>query len=438
MPNLFEMKKARHEISQKIEAVLFKAQEESRPLTDRDTKDLVSLRTDMKDLDDAIAKTESNNTLATMFRENGPGVLYDIGRPGPAPQETAMTIHRPKESHPLAAKHHSDFIAWARAMAGSLTPTIEASDPSGVIGVGTGTGMYPANFATPLEILPFERSYIQYAPFERAGARVIATPHMRDVNLPVLAAGAEPSQFAEGQGPATGSAGSQPFGLSGFTFKAYKKSRQVIADWESLMSTEYPLQPLIVDELLSAIANAHTHTATTALFNALTAPPNVTIPNGGLAPLQVGGSGVQADVYGQMTALRHSLVDGLEDPSNCWMLSRNTLAIIRNTRASTSGVVMFDPESDTILGRPYVTNEYFDSVCGAGFVAYGNWNKGAFLRRTPLLTRVLQELYATNNEIGFLVTQWADNHFLAELVGATNPPSHQPLYCTVLPSGVLP
>ena len=127
--------------------------------------------------------------------------------------------------------------------------------------------------------------------------------------------------------------------------------------------------------------------------------------SGGIAPLQIGGSGVQADNYGQLIDLRHSLVEGLEDPNDCaWMLSRNTLATVRNTRANTSGVVMFDPESDTILGRRYVVNEFFDSICGAGFVAYGNWKRGAWLRRTPLLTRILQGLYILNSEIGFLVT----------------------------------
>jgi HK97 family phage major capsid protein len=226
-------------------------------------------------------------------------------------------------------------------------------------------------------------------------------------------------------------------GLSGFTFGANKKSRQVIADYESLMSTEAPLQPMIIDELLVSIANALTKDATTALFNALTAPPNYTI-TGGLAPLQIGGSSVTADVYGQLTGLRHGLVEGLEDNTNSFMLSRSTLAIIRNTRATTSGVPMFDPEQDLVLGRPYVVNEFFDSVCGAGFVAYGNWNKGAWLRRTPIITRVLQELYwATNTSIGFVATTWGDNHFLAELVGAVNPPTNQPLFYTVLPAGAL-
>jgi len=50
------------------------------------------------------------------------------------------------------------------------------------------------------------------------------------------------------------------------------------------------LQPMIIDELLVSIANALTKDATTALFNALTAPPNYNI-TGGLAPLQIGKQG---------------------------------------------------------------------------------------------------------------------------------------------------
>ncbi len=431
MPNLFEMKQERAGVTAQIEDIMKVSGQESRGLSDWELKQLTPLRYKIAELDEGIKEKESKNTI----NQFDPVAMMSgsLVRRGESASEDVQ--NRAQVLPPKAAQHHTDFMAWARTAAGSLMPIMEASNPSGAISESLGTGLYSASFATPFEVLPFETSYIQYAPFERAGARVISTPHMRDVNVPVLGAGAEPAAYSEGQGPAAGASGSTPFALSGFTMKAYKKSRQVIADFESLMSTEYPLQPLILDELLTSIANAHTHTATTALYNALTAPPNVTLTGGALPPLQVGGSGVQADVYGQMTALRHSLVDGLESPSNCWMLSRNTLVIVRNTRATTSGVVMFDPESDTILGRPYVANEYFDSVCGAGFVTYGNWNKGAFLRRTPLLTRVLQELYALTTQLGFLVSQWADNHFLAELVGATNPPSNQPLYFTVLPAG---
>ncbi|MGD0737690.1 MAG: phage major capsid protein [Terracidiphilus sp.] len=397
-------------------------------------------------LEENIREVQSSNTLAQF----DPVAMMSgrLVKRNELEQEEANTVKNVTVDHPKAAALKRQFGAWARRSMGSITgmpvpspdadawqPEMGASAPSGIISVGAGTGLDSVGFAVPTQILPFMKSYFAFSPFEKAGSSLISTDHMRSINLPILSAGATPTAYPEGQGPVAGT--SQPMGLSGFTFGANKKSRQVIADYESLMSTEAPLQPMIIDELLVSIANALTKDATTALFNALTAPPNYTI-TGGLAPLQIGGSSVTADVYGQLTGLRHGLVEGLEDNTNSFMLSRSTLAIIRNTRATTSGVPMFDPEQDLVLGRPYVVNEFFDSVCGAGFVAYGNWNKGAWLRRTPIITRVLQELYwATNTSIGFVATTWGDNHFLAELVGAVNPPTNQPLFYTVLPAGAL-
>lgn len=346
--------------------------------------------------------------------------------------------------HPKEAALRNDFSTWAGRTIGMLTgagspPAMEATAPSGVISVGTGTNLDSIGFAIPTMVLPFLRSYLQFAPFEQAGASLLPTDHMRPVNLPVVAAGAPPSTYAEGTGPAEGPSGSTPFGLSGFTFGATKYARQVIASWESLQSTEVPLDGMILDELVTSIANAVTQAATTKLYSALTTPPNYTIETGSNPPLQiVGGSTgpVQNDVYGLVTALRHSLPDGLEGPECAFMLSRASLAIIRNTRASTSGVPMFNPNDNTILGRRFVTNEYFDATCGAGFITYGNWNKGAWIRKTPLITRPLLEKYWVEGNIGFMATTWTDAHFLAELVGAAEPPTFQPLYYTVLPSSL--
>jgi HK97 family phage major capsid protein len=438
MPTLFEMKAERKAELDAAEAILARAEKETnRSLTAAENSLVDEHLATVKKLNPQIEHIESLNTI----RQYDPIALLSgrLVRPGKA---DAYDEGGRTGEHPKAQALKNNFSVWARHAIGNLTGLgldgeIMAANPSGIISIGSGTGLDSVNFAVPVDVLPFMKSYFAFAPFEKAGSFVLSTDHMRNINLPVVAAGAPPSSYAEAQGPASGAAGSQPFGMSGFTFGANKKSRQVIASWESLQSTEVPLSPVIMDELLAAIANALTQDATTALYNALTAPPNFTIV-GGVAPLQIGGSGVQADTYGQLTALRHSLVEGFEDPTNCWMLSRSSLGVIRNTRASTSGVVMFDPENDLILGRPYVVNEFFDSVCGAGFVAYGNWKRGAWLRRTPLLTRILQELYWLSNEIGFLVTQWADNHFLAELVGAAQPPTNQPIYFTKLPSGLLP
>ncbi len=433
---LFEMRAERAEELKAAEAVLQRAEQEKRDVSAQE-KTLIDERlARVKALNPKIESIESRNTLlgfdpVAMLS----GRLVKPGEPDAHDEDRPSGLITPKE-HPMALALKRNFGTWARRAVGSLTglpnlteqqPGMEASSPSGVvISEGSGTGLDSMSFITPFQVLPFLRSYFGFAPFEQAGASVISTDHMREINVPVVAAGALPTQYPEGQGPAQGPSGSQPFGMSGFQMGANKLSRQVIASWESLQSTEIPLQPMIVDELLAAIANGLTSAATTQMYAAL---------SGASSTLQISGSGVENDNYGLMTALRHALVEGFEGPECCWMLSRNTLAIIRNTRASTSGVVMFDPDNDTILGRRYVTNEYFDSICGSGFVAYGNWNRGAWLRRTPIITRILQELYWLNSEIGFLATAWGDNHFLAELVSAAQPPTWQPLYYCVLPSG---
>lgn len=449
MKGLFELRHERNSLIAKAEGIMNAAKGAGREMTREEAAEVDGFLDQAKALAPAIQESENVNTILQYDpRKLAMGALVRRGEQDPARAAAQNPIPQ-SIAHPKEVALKRSFSAWSKRVVGNLTgmpqaddaynPAIEATSPSGAISIGTGTNLDSVNFAIPTEVLPFQKSYLEFSPFEKANSWVISTQHMRPINLPVISAGTPPSSYSEGAGPAQGPTGSTPFGMSGFTFGAQKFIRQVIATWESLQSTETPLQPAIIDELLASMANVLTQRTTQQLYAALTTPPNYTIPTGGLPPCQIGGSGVQADNYGLMTSLRHSLPEGFEDPNDCcWMLSRNTLAIIRNTRASTSGVVMFDPEEDTILGRRYVTNEYFDTVCGAGFICYGNWRRGAWLRRTPMLTRVLQELYFLNSEVGYLITSWHDAHFLAELVGASQPPTWQPLFFAVLPSGSLP
>ena len=48
---------------------------------------------------------------------------------------------------------------------------MEASSPSGIISVGSGTGLDSVGFAVPTQILPFMKSYFAFSPFEKAGSR---------------------------------------------------------------------------------------------------------------------------------------------------------------------------------------------------------------------------------------------------------------------------
>jgi HK97 family phage major capsid protein len=125
------------------------------------------------------------------------------------------------------------------------------------------------------------------------------------------------------------------------------------------MNSELPLQGVILDELLASIATTLTQAITTSFVAALVAAAST-------LAVGVGGSG--GSIYTSMIDLRHAIPPRFDLPSNKWMLSRATLAAIRNTRASTSGVPMFSPDGTKLLDREYVINDYLDTTTGAARV----------------------------------------------------------------------
>jgi HK97 family phage major capsid protein len=269
----------------------------------------------------------------------------------------------------------------------------------------------------PTEILPYLPSYFNLDSFALAGATQFYTDHTRPLTKPIMSAGAPDSVIAENAASTT----SQPFGLSGFTFGGVKYERLVLASYEALMNSELPLQGAILDELMATLATTLTAATTTSFVAALTGASS-TLATG------VGGSG--GSIYTSMIDLRHAVPPRFDLPTNKWMLSRATLAQIRNTRATTSGVPMFSPDGTMLFDRPYVINDNLDTASGGGvgFVAFGSFADGVWLRRTPVMTRVFLELFANSGQLGFRTTQWADAHYLAELAGAAQPPTNQPIY----------
>jgi HK97 family phage major capsid protein len=421
---LFEMKQERQAILDKNDAILARAEADGkRALTAEEKRLFETHMADVDALNSRIKPIEDRNTLSFsggFFGGAGPAA----GRVGP--KVTPGGQFNPSE-HPQASEFRTKFGAWMNntlKMVEGATPQMEASTPSGPISVGTTAGWESIAITVPTEILPYMPSYFALDSFGQAGATEIFTDHTRPLTKPVLSAGAPDAVFAENAAPST----SQPFGVTGFTFGGTKYARLVLASYESLMNSELPLAGAILDELLAAIATTLTSAITTSFVSALTAPPGVT----GASPLAVGVGGSGGSIYTSMIDLRHAVPPRFDTPANKWMLSRATLAEIRNTRANSSGVPMFDPESNTIFGRPFVINDFLDTTAGAGvgFVTYGSFADGVFIRKTPLMTRVFNELYAQSGQIGFRTQQWADSHYLAELAGAAQPPTYQPLFYT--------
>jgi HK97 family phage major capsid protein len=414
------------------EALVTRAESENRDMTDRETERYNAHMSRAKALEIGVDEIKAKNTLSGAMlshplyggnasltaaaERNGANIIST--KPG----ERSIALVKPGESVE-ASEYRRNFASWLSStlkMVGGDFPAMEAAAPSGPISVGTTSGWESIGFTVPTEILPYLASYFALDSFGLAGSQIISTDHTRPLNKPVLSAGAALSTYAENAAPTS----SQPFGLSGFTFGGQKYARQVLASYESLMNTELPLQGVIFDELLASTSTTLTQAITTSFVSALTAPPGVT----GASPLSVTGDGI----YDSIIGLRYAVPPRFDSDSNVFMLSRATLAQIRKAKASTSGVPLFDPTSNRILDKPYVLNDYLDAATGAGegFVAYGNFAEGAFIRRTPVVTRVFLELFAEQGQIGYRSMVWQDAHFLAELAGASQPPTFQPIYYT--------
>jgi HK97 family phage major capsid protein len=372
-----------------------------------------------------LQKIEADNTILGMLNTHTGAFLHGGES---APRQGDHRALTTTEGTFRATQFRTQFAGWMNRTldaVGGLSPKMEASAPSGPVSIGSADGADSIGVTVPTEVLPYMPAYYNLDSFALAGASQIFTPHTRPLVKPIISAGAADSVFAENTAPST----SQPFGLSSFTFNGTKYSRLVLASYEALMNSELPLQGVILDELLASIATTFTTALTTAMYTALS---GATAPVGGGNPLLVGTD--SDDVYSSMTGLRNAIPPRFDLPTNKWMLSRASLAVIRNARASTSGVPMFDPNSNLIFGREFVINDNFDSICGPGFVAFGDWADGMWIRKTPLFTRVFLELYAQSGQVGYRTTQYLDQHFLAELTATAQPPTFQPLYYTVLAS----
>ncbi len=100
-------------------------------------------------------------------------------------------------------------------------------------------------------------------------------------------------------------------------------------------------------------------------------------------------------------------------PNNRYLLSPSDLQKAKNARDS-YGRPLFDDETDSLLGKPYVVHPDADRVY------YGDFGVSVCRSRTPLYIQTLLELYAEKGLIGVTSFQFCDWKFFA-------PPTYQPI-----------
>ncbi len=392
---LMEMKQERHAALNAADAIVAKAEADGkRQLTAEETKLFDVHMAEVEHLNARIKPIEAQNTIFKMFN----GTPFLDGGVRPAKTKAPLVNGAPVPA--------VDLERFNVELGDFMRGTITASDTP--VFIGTGGGVESVGATVPTEVLAYVPAYYNLDSFALAGARQINTDNTIPLVLPVVSGGAAASTYNEGAAPTN----SQPFQMDSFTFHGTKYSRLVKVSDEALMNSAIPLQGAILDELTAGISTTFTGAVTTALLAALAANSGVLVAEGA------------NDIYKTLGSVMHSIPPRWAAPTNAWMLSRTTLAKIKDQRASTSGVPLFDPTTNQVFSKNVVIN---DNLTG-GQVVFGNWESGAIIRKSPFYLFPMREAFASSGEVGFRATQWLDQHFLCELSDVPN----QPLYYTVL------
>jgi HK97 family phage major capsid protein len=209
--------------------------------------------------------------------------------------------------------------------------------------------------------------------------------------------------YVEGVGPQT----STPPTYQTVTLAGSRYSNLTKYSIESRMNLGVP----IVASVLKALALGQIQTQNSAFMTAFLAAmqgnAGALYNNTGLVP---------ADAYSVLTGLKYKALPFFwqNSPNLRWLLCPSDLEVIKNAR-STQNVPLFEEESDTILGKPYVVHP------DATRVFYGDFSVGCFRSRTPLYIQTYLELFAQEGLIGVSSYQFADWKFFASGSAANQP-----------------
>jgi HK97 family phage major capsid protein len=378
---LFDLRKKREDFVSKADLIVTKSEAEKRQLTEDELKTVNASLLAAQNLAPEIKELESQNTLAAQYKGKIP--IFD----GKSPRDT-------KENGGPASIGGFSFPGVANFMetreGGIRASLTEGSD---------------LEFVVPgYQVLQFKTAYPSLDPFRQAGASIMdLDAGWIDAKIPIVVAGTEPSTYGEGSGPTNDESAkvyvadlSNPTKLAALS----KPTEEALADIASLAN-------VVTAEGLRRVANKGIKTDTLALLSSLTAAASIVSSEG--------------DNYADMLNMIGAIPTYFAGPSNCWMGSRRTKALLRNTRAGADNLPVFNGTATNLLGYDFITNDYIP----AGQLLFGDFSDGVFLRRSALIFQVLNEAYREAGKVGFRFYQRADRAFFSD--AATAAQTEQPL-----------
>lgn len=292
--------------------------------------------------------------------------------------------------------------AYTKALDGFLRTGVMATDTPLQIQQSPLSG---AAAAVPTDVVP---TIVQGINDFDIPAKLGVTEYPRDTTNPLVVtmvvAAPAAAVYVEGAAPAA----STPPTYQTVTLAGAKYQNLTKYSIESRMNLGIPIVASVLKALALGQIQTQNSAFMTAFLAAMQANSNALYNNSGLVP---------ADPYSVLTGLKYKALPYFwqNSPNLRWLLCPSDLEVIKNSR-STQNVPLFEEESDTILGKPYVVHP------DATRVFYGDFSVGCFRSRTPLYIQTLLELFAEQGLIGVTSYQFADWKFFASGAAATYQP----------------
>ena len=95
-----------------------------------------------------------------------------------------------------------------------------------------------------------------------------------------------------------------------------------------------------------------------------------------------------------------------------WVMNDDTALALRKVKDA-DGNYIWNPNTDTILGKPVYISEYMPSVTsGNKPIAFGDFSYYWIINRRPLAVRTLAEKFALNDQTGYLAVEYLDGRLI--------------------------
>jgi HK97 family phage major capsid protein len=379
---LFDLRKQREDHVDKADVLVSKAEAEKRSLTDEESKTVSASLLAAQKLAPEIKELENQNTLHTQFKGKIP--IFD----GSNPKD----------------EKRSSVTGDAKFKFPEVGEYLKTRQPGILASLSEGGDL---QFVVPgYQVQSFIAAYPNIDVFAQAGANITDLQEgWVSAHQPIIVAGADPTVYSEGTGPTSDQSATVYVAKMDTPKKHAFLSLPTEEAWSDIQALGGALTQEGVRRCMFKVGKSVTASLLTSLASA-----GATVNSTG-------------DNLEDILNLIAAIPPVFAGSSNKFMMSRRSLALVRNTRtAGDVSIPIFNPSTTQILGFDVVNND----AIPAGEILFGDFFSAVYLRRAGLTFQLMLEAYKEVGAVGLRFVKRADWAFFSD--AATNSQAEQPLY----------